>query len=254
MFFPTLLLLPSFATYVLGTTVYLAGDSTMAKGGGGSGTDGWGQYLGQYLSVTVVNKAIAGRSARSYTDEGRFTTLIDTVSSGDYVVIEFGHNDGLSGTVDNGRQDAYGDDYDTTATVTNSAGESIVIHTFPYYIQNAVTALQAKGAIPIISAQTPSNDWDDGVITDPPRFVAYANTAATRTGAKYINHYAYVAQAYEALGETVVDDYYPLDHTHTSVEGANVVAEAFVRGLICGNSGLAAYVNSAGQAVPNSCL
>lgn len=69
---------------------------------------GWGQYLGQYLSVTVVNKAIAGRSARSYTDEGRFTTLIDTVSSGDYVVIEFGHNDGLSGTVDNGRQDAYG--------------------------------------------------------------------------------------------------------------------------------------------------
>ncbi|KAK0233632.1 rhamnogalacturonan acetylesterase [Armillaria fumosa] len=254
MFFPTLLLLPSFATYVLGTTVYLAGDSTMAKDGGGSGTDGWGQYLGQYLSVTVVNKAIAGRSARSYTDEGRFTTLIDTVSSGDYVVIEFGHNDGLAGTVDNGRQDAYGDDYDTTATVTNSAGESIVIHTFPYYIQNAVTALQAKGAIPIVSAQTPSNDWDDGDITDPPRFVAYANTAATRTGAKYINHYAYVAQAYEALGETVVDDYYPLDHTHTSVEGANVVAEAFVRGLICGDSGLAAYVNSAGQAVPNSCL
>ncbi|KAK0208760.1 rhamnogalacturonan acetylesterase [Desarmillaria ectypa] len=254
MFFPTLLLLPSFATYVLGTTVYIAGDSTMAKGGGGSGTDGWGQYLGQYLSVTVVNKAIAGRSARSYTDEGRFDTLIGTVSSGDYVVIEFGHNDGSSGTVDNGRQDAYGDNYDTTATVTNSAGKSIVIHTFPYYIQNAVTALRAKGAIPIVSSQTPSNDWVNGVITNPPRFVAYANTAATRTGATYINHYAYVAQAYKALGETVVDDYYPLDHTHTSVEGANVVAKAFVRGLICGNSGLAAYVNSAGHAVPNGCL
>ncbi len=71
-------------------------------------------------------------------------------------------------------------------------------------------------------------------------------------GAKYINHYAYVAQAYEALGETVVNEYYPLDHTHTSVEGANVVAEAFVRGIICGNSGLAAYVNSAGQAVPST--
>ncbi|KAG7452303.1 rhamnogalacturonan acetylesterase [Guyanagaster necrorhizus] len=254
MFFPPLLLLPSFATYVLGVTVYMAGDSTMAEGGGGSGTDGWGQYLGQYLSVAVVNKAIAGRSARSYTDEGRFDTFIDTVSSGDYIVIEFGHNDGLSGAVDNGREDAYGDGYNTTATVTTSDGESLVIHTFPYYIQNAVSSLQARGAIPIVSSQTPDNDWDNGVITDPPRFVAYAETAATRTGATYINHYTYVAQAYEALGETVVDEYYPLDHTHTSVEGANVVAEAFVRGLLCGNSDLAHYVNSAGQAVPSDCL
>ncbi|KAJ7161418.1 hypothetical protein C8R43DRAFT_334324 [Mycena crocata] len=50
-------------------TVYVAGDSTMARGGGGSGTDGWGQYLGQFLTIPVVNMAIAGRSARSYTDE-----------------------------------------------------------------------------------------------------------------------------------------------------------------------------------------
>lgn len=67
-----------------------------------------------------MNKAIAGRSARSYTEEGRFTDLVNTVKSGDYVVIEFGHNDGSSGTTDNGRQDAYGDGYDTTATVTKS--------------------------------------------------------------------------------------------------------------------------------------
>lgn len=82
---------------------------------------GWGQYLGQYLSIPVVNDAIAGRSARSYTDEGRFDTLINTVKSGDFVVIEFGHNDGLSGAVDNGREDAFGDGYDTTSTVTNAA-------------------------------------------------------------------------------------------------------------------------------------
>jgi rhamnogalacturonan acetylesterase len=61
-------------------------------------TTGWAQYLGQYLTIPVVNSAIAGRSARSYTDEGRFTTLINTVKSGDFVIIEFGHNDGLSGT------------------------------------------------------------------------------------------------------------------------------------------------------------
>ncbi|KAK7465405.1 hypothetical protein VKT23_005383 [Stygiomarasmius scandens] len=189
---------------ILGQTVRLAGDSTMAKGGGGSGTDGWGQYLGQYLNLPVVNNAIAGRSARSYTDEGRFTTLINSAQRGDYVVIEFGHNDGLSGAVDNGRQDAFGDGYDTTATVTTSTGASITIHSFPFYIQNAVTALQAKGAIPIVSSQTPDNIWSGNVIGAGPRFVGYAQTAASRTGAQYIDHYDYVAQAYDKLGQSTV--------------------------------------------------
>ena len=72
-----------------------------------------------------MNNAIAGRSARSFTDEGRFTTLINTVNSGDYVVIEFGHNDGSAGAVDNGRQEAVGDGYNTTSTVTTSSYANI---------------------------------------------------------------------------------------------------------------------------------
>src|SRR4051812_34336886 len=58
---------------------------------------GWGVYLPYSLKgITVVNSAIAGRSARSYWDEGRFTTLANSVVSGDFVIIEFGHNDGGS--------------------------------------------------------------------------------------------------------------------------------------------------------------
>jgi len=238
-------------------TVYLAGDSTMAKGGGGTGTDGWGQYLGQYLSIPVVNMAIAGRSARSYTDEGRFTTLINTAKSGDFAVIEFGHNDGTTGgQPDNGRQDAVGDAYDLTSTVFTSNGTAIVIHTFPYYIQNAVTALQQKGVTPIISSQTPDNIWnsDGTTMAGPSRFVGYAQTASQRTGAVYVNHFGYTVQAYQKLGETTTTTYYPLDHTHTSPTGANVVAEAFVRGLLCGGSTLKARVNSKGQAAPNGCI
>ncbi|PFH49803.1 carbohydrate esterase family 12 protein [Amanita thiersii Skay4041] len=239
---------------VTGQTVYLAGDSTMAKGGGGSGTEGWGQFLGQYLTIPVVNRAIAGRSARSYTDEGRFDTLINTVHSGDFVIIEFGHNDGTSGAIDNGRQDAVGDGYDTTAVVSTSNGTQIVIHTFPYYIQNAVNFFKAKGAIPIVSSQTPSNIWSNGIIGAGPRFVGYAQLSASRTGVTYVDHYDYVAQAYDKLGQTTVNTFYPLDHTHTSPTGANVVAQAFVRGLLCGTSSLKAKVNVAGNGVPNGCL
>lgn len=102
-----------------------------------------------------------------------------------------------------------------------------------------------------MSSQTPDNIWSNGEIGAGPRFVGYAQTAASRTGATYIDHYAYVAQAYDALGQTAVTAFYPADHTHTSVTGANVVAQAFVRGLLCGNNALRSRVNSAGQNVPS---
>ncbi|KAJ7631051.1 rhamnogalacturonan acetylesterase [Roridomyces roridus] len=236
-------------------TVFMAGDSTMAPGGGGSGTDGWGQYLGQFLTIPVVNDAIAGRSARSYTDEGRFTTLTSSVKSGDFVIIEFGHNDGLSGTTDNGRQDSFGDSLTATTTVTLANGTSAVIHTFNFYMQQAVTGLKAKGANVIVSSQTPDDIWTGTSIGAPPRFVQYAKeVAGNNTGVAYVDHYAYVAQAYDKLGESAVDPFYPIDHTHTLPAGATVVAEAFVRGLLCGGSALSAKVNAAGKAVPNGCV
>ncbi|KAI5898015.1 carbohydrate esterase family 12 protein [Schizophyllum commune H4-8] len=236
--------------------VLLAGDSTMANtgGGGNTGTAGWGKYLGQYLSISVTNNAIGGRSARSYTDEGRFDTLISQAAKGDYVVIEFGHNDGSAGSVDNGRQDAHSNGYDDTEVVYDSSGNAITIHSYNYYITNAVKSLQAKGAIPIVSSQTPNNGWTDGHIGEPGRFVQYAADVAANTSSTYIDHYAYVAQAYNALGETTVNAFYPVDHTHTSPEGADVVAQAFVRGLLCSDSGLKSSVNSAGQAVPSRLL
>ncbi|KAF9469865.1 SGNH hydrolase [Collybia nuda] len=241
------------APLVCAQTVYMAGDSTMARNGGGSGSDGWGQYLGQYLTIPVVNNAVAGRSSRSYTEEGRFTTIINTVKNGDYVVIEFGHNDGTANP-DNGRQVAVGDGYDTTATVTAANGTKILVHTFPYYIQNAVTSLKAKGAIPIVSSQTPSNDWSGGAIVAGPRFVGYAQTAASRTGVTYVNHYGYVANSFNKLGQSTTSTFFPVDHTHFTPAGANVVAQSFVRGLLCGTDSLKSKVNSAGQAVPNGCI
>ena len=131
------------------------------------------------------------------------------------------------------------------------SGSQIVIHTYNYYVQNAVTSLQAKGAIPIVSSQTPDNIWTNGVINGASRFVGYAQTAASRTGVTYVDHNGYTDQAYNVLGETTVDTYYPNDHTHTSPTGANVVAEAFVRGLLCGSSSLKIDVNSKGQAAPS---
>lgn len=100
----TLLSLASIASAI--PTLYLAGDSTMAhlKGDIKQGyvvpmrprVDPkpllrWGEFISHYLSgLNIVNKAIAGRSARSFTREGRWREIQDLLKAGDYVIIEFG--------------------------------------------------------------------------------------------------------------------------------------------------------------------
>jgi lysophospholipase L1-like esterase len=77
--------------------IYLAGDSTMAE----KTTDkrpetGWGEMLQSYFrssEVTVVNLARNGRSSRSFRDEKLWAALLDSVRKGDYVFLQFGHND-----------------------------------------------------------------------------------------------------------------------------------------------------------------
>lgn len=132
-----------------------------------------------------------------------------------------------------------------------NSGTQILIHSFAFYIENAVVALLAKGAIPIISSQTPDNIWSGNAIAAGGRFVTYAQSIGTRRGITYVDHYGYTAQAYDKLGQTMTTTFYPNDHLHTSPAGALVVAEAFVRGLLCGNSTLKSKVNAAGQAAPS---
>lgn len=78
-------------------TVFLAGDSTMANKPyqPGNPEKGWGQVFPLYLKegVTVENRAINGRSTKSFRDEGHWEKLIHQVKPGDFVIIQFGHND-----------------------------------------------------------------------------------------------------------------------------------------------------------------
>ncbi|KAK3311580.1 SGNH hydrolase-type esterase domain-containing protein [Chaetomium strumarium] len=212
-------------------TVYLAGDSTTAKTG--NGLMGWGEYLPKYLTVPVVNKAVAGRSARSYTNEGRFSELTNLVKRDDIVVIEFGHNDGGSpnSANDNGRSDCPG----TGDEVCRSGKTGETVYTFNHYIETAARALVAKGARVIVSSQTPNNMWEGGQYNPaPPRFVAYAALAARNVGAPgatFVDHFQSVANMYRKLGSAKTNALYPKDHTHTSPEGADLVAQAFVQAV-----------------------
>ncbi|MDO4979511.1 MAG: rhamnogalacturonan acetylesterase [Prevotellaceae bacterium] len=78
-------------------TIFMVGDSTMANKdiSGGKVERGWGMMLCNYFSddVVVDNHAKNGRSSKSFIDEGRWDKVLEKITPGDYVFIQFGHND-----------------------------------------------------------------------------------------------------------------------------------------------------------------
>ena len=78
-------------------TIYLAGDSTMARKLPEKRPEtGWGEMLGEFFQdgkVIIDNRAQNGRSTRTFISEGHWQAIVDALRPGDYVFIQFGHND-----------------------------------------------------------------------------------------------------------------------------------------------------------------
>ena len=79
------------------TTVFVIGDSTAAEKGNAKNNPerGWGMVLQGCFDdkIIVDNHAVNGRSSKSFIDEGRWQKVLDQLKPGDYVFIQFGHND-----------------------------------------------------------------------------------------------------------------------------------------------------------------
>lgn len=114
-------------------TIYMIGDSTMANKvlDGGNPERGWGQVLPGFLSeeIRVDNHAVNGRSSKSFIDEGRWDKVLSLLKQGDYLFIQFGHNDEKA---DPKRH-------------TDACGGS-----FDENLRRFVTEARAKGAIPVL--------------------------------------------------------------------------------------------------------
>lgn len=244
-------LLLSFTPAAFSAKIYLCGDSTMAKSPNNviqgpfmafqhirSSVPnlfiGWGEKIQPFVNIPIVNKAIGGRSARSYTVEGRFKAVAELVTAGDIVVIEFGHNDGGSlSKNDNGRTDCPGAGSETCKSTYN--GKAVTVKTFQAYLTEAGNLFAAKGAKVVFSSMTPNNIWEGGSgAYTASRFTDSANAAAKAVGkgSTFVDHGLYTAKAYKALGATKVNAMYPQDHTHTNDAGAKVVAEAFAKAVL----------------------
>lgn len=221
-------------------TLFLIGDSTVknGRGDGAGGLWGWGQVLQEHFNsdrIRVENRALGGRSSRTYLTEGLWERTLERMKPGDYVLIQFGHNDGgqlFEG--DRPRASIKGNSDETVEGVVEMTGERETVHSYGWYLRKYIQDAKEKGATPIVLSLVPRNIWRDGrVVRASGDYGAWAKQAAEQGGAAFIDLNEIVAKRYEADGEDkVAGEYFTdVDHTHTTKAGAQVNAASVVEGI-----------------------
>ncbi len=215
-------------------TLFIVGDSTLNSN---APLRGWGQELGQFFDpkkVNVVNRAIGGRSSRTFQNEGRWEKVLAELKKGDFIIVQFGHND--VGKYDDPaakeRPSLHGEG-EETAEVTKLNGSKETVHTFGWYMRKYGDDARAKGATVIFCSMVPHKDWENGKIVrkESETFVKWTANAAKESGAAYINLNESVALEFEKLGQEKVETLFADKRTHSTPAGAFLNARKVVAGL-----------------------
>ena len=221
-------------------TLFLVGDSTVKNGNGRGNADslwGWGSVISELFDttkITIQNHAIGGRSSRTFITEKRWDKVLNDLKEGDFVLIQFGHND--AGALDDtsrargsirGISDSIKEIYNPIRKVQET------VHTYGWYMRQYVREAKAKGATPIICSLVPRNDWnkDNKIKLSIDSYAFWAQQIATEEGALFIDLNKNVAMEYENLGKDNIAKFFPKDHTHTNLAGAKLNAKVVAEGV-----------------------
>jgi lysophospholipase L1-like esterase len=221
-------------------SLYLVGDSTMKVGT--TGQRGWGDDLARYFDSTkinVVNQAIGGRSSRTYQTEGRWAAVLATVQPGDFVIVQFGHNDSSPVNEDppvtaktRARGTIRGVGEESREVDNILTGKHEVVYSYGRYIRRYVEDIRTRQATPIVLSLVPRNAWKDGnvVRSRPNNYGEWARLVAETTGAAFIDHNEIIAREMEKLGADQVGPLFA-DNLHATPAGALFNARAAVAGI-----------------------
>lgn len=217
--------------------LYIIGDSTV-QNGSGKGADslwGWGSFMGLFLNtdkIEIQNHAKGGRSSRTFLTEGRWDSIMKTIKKGDYVLMQFGHNDGgeLADTLRaRGTIKGIGEESKDIFNPIWKVNETVF--TYGHYMRKYANEAKSKGAIPIIVSPVPRNKFDDKGKIEKDQYGTWALEVAQQTGAYFIDLNKMVIKEYQKMGAEKVKTFFPKDHTHTNKEGAIVNAELVTKGI-----------------------
>ncbi|MEO7028859.1 MAG: rhamnogalacturonan acetylesterase [Acidobacteriaceae bacterium] len=238
-------------------TLFIVGDSTVRNGhgDGAHGQWGWGEPIVDLFDtakINVVNRAIGGRSSRTYITEGHWADTLALMKPGDIVLFQFGHND--SGPLDDpararGTIPGVGDESREIENPILKRHETV--HTYGWYMRQYVVDTIAKGATPILCSPIPRKIWKDGkVVRNADSYGGWAGQIATQQHVAFIDLNAIIAGHYDKLGEQQVEPLFADPHTHTSWAGAVLNAQSVVAGLkALPHDPLAAYFSAKGSVI-----
>ena len=242
LFEPTILIVTNTyesADFKFSGKVYIVGDSTVCNYDEAAQKNqnrcGWGMKLGeQYNGVTVTNLARAGRSSRSFLTENEYKTMCNSIGKGDYLFVQFGHND--EKTDDAARGTYPGLDFSTLdKDGKNSAGQ----YSYEWVILNKyVKVAQANGATVVLV--TPVTRRGSNGAANYKSHVAYAE-GLVKLGKEYnipvINMTTKTAELYTQLyssgGADATAELHcysddtrtSIDNTHLSIKGCTIIAD-----------------------------
>ncbi|MFT3870483.1 MAG: rhamnogalacturonan acetylesterase [Nibricoccus sp.] len=232
-------------------TFFIVGDSTV-KSGGNKGMFGWGEVIAPYFDpakINVVNHAIGGRSSRTFFTEGRWAKVVEQMKAGDFVIIQFGHNDGgrIGDPANKNRASVRGLG-DETVEDTKPDGTKEQVHSFGWYMSRYIADAKAKGVTVILCSPIPHKDkWENG--RDFAEFAEWDAELAKRNDVFYFDLTLLVSDGYKKLGMEKVAGFFADPRTHTTAAGAQFNAACVIAGLKgLKNNPLGAYFSDKAKA------
>lgn len=249
-------------TQVQAKKVHTIGDSTMATYDETSDKRGWGQMFNQFFTseVQVNNRAKSGASSKSFYNEAPYWATVKTqIEAGDYVFIQFSHNDEKNNGYDGDELQALYPD----SVIADTRGTS-PFGTYKEYLGKYIDETRALDATPILVTPIVRRYFSGGTITakgchdlstDGSHSLDYVKAmkeVAEEKGVQLIDHTALTKQLVEEYGdaESKAQLYCQGDDTHTSATGAMLFARLVAQDMVRQGI-LAEYVNAEASLIVN---
>ena len=224
--------------------LFVAGDSTASEyKPNPKNQQGWGAVLQPFFDETklrVVDVARGGRSSRTFITEGHWDRMLADVHAGDFVIIQFGHND--SGAVNQeppgstkplrarGTIPGIGNESEEIDNVITGKHETV--YSFGWYLRKMIADTRAKGATPILLTLTKTNHWKDGRIPcDTETYRLWTWQTATAEKAAFVDLTRIIADRFQREGPDAVTAQFIDDTVHTNITGADANARDVVSAL-----------------------
>ena len=245
--------------------LWFTGDSTVKNADkDDDGMWGWASQAATVFDeskIQLVNAGRAGRSTRSFIREGLWDAVYNALQPGDFVTIQFGHND-ICPITDAKARGVIPGTKDTLHVYNMDDGSYEVVYSFGWYLKKMIDDCREKGATPILVSLTPRNEWPGGKIERrDDTYGRWYREVVEETGVEFIDMHNISADALDrkfAVKSLPADKekakqkveeikkkagvYFKQDHTHASKAGAQLNAQSMAKGLRQNGSPLAEYL------------